>query len=84
MFTIFHKKHFYNKSLYDYCYESTMKSIQNIKNKKIFDSNKKYCMPFCNTISDMNPNPNNKIPYILVILSIPSIFYFYYRKRSNI
>lgn len=94
MFTFFCKKHFYNKSLHDYCMESTMKSIQNIietiNNKKIFTiifcNKKKYCYtPFLNLqmISDINPNPNNKIPYIFIVLSIPYIIYFLYKKEST-
>jgi hypothetical protein len=96
MFTFLCKKHFYNKSLHDYCNESTMKSIKNmietIKNKKIFNTifsnkykEKFYYTPLCNLqnmISDMNPNPNNKIPYILILLSIPSIIYLYYKKQT--
>jgi hypothetical protein len=92
MFTFFNKKLFYNKSLYDYCYDSTIKSIQNmIKNHKkkydiIFSENYKekitYNIPVFKSIINPNPNPNNKITYILIVISIPSIIYFYYRKKQ--
>jgi hypothetical protein len=98
MFTFFCKKPYFNKSLNEYCNDSTIKSIQNMieNNKKKYEiifSNKYkenliYSSPFYNLQkiiynSNTNPNPNTKIPYILLFLSIPSIIYFYYRKETR-
>jgi hypothetical protein len=93
MSIFFYKNYKINKSLNDYCNYSTIKSIQNIiENKKKYEiieyKEKLKYNPFYNLQkmihnSNINPNLNNKTPYILLFIFIPSIIYFYYRKETR-
>ena len=69
MFTIFHKKPFFNKEIHEYCIKSIQNTIERIKNQKL--------ITFKNP--NINPKPNN-ILYIL--LSIPIVYIFYQNKRK--
>jgi hypothetical protein len=87
MFSSFYKKPFFNKVLSDYCFESTIKSIQNmIETQKklektlgtiIWNNNKERLTYDNSMILFKNPNPNPNNPYIIVAISIPFIYFFY-------
>jgi len=86
MFVISSKNHFFNKSLSEYCMQSTMKSIRNIieryaqekKNNTISLDNKLKHDNSLVIFGSPNPN-NNNLPYI--ILAICPVIYFFLTKK---
>ena len=85
MFTSFYKKPFFNKELSNYCFQSTMKSVQNMieRQKAIIWDDSKERLKYSNSLilfKNPNPNPNNN-PYIILVF-IPFIYFFYQQGRK--
>lgn len=92
MFTSFYKKPFFNKSLSEYCMQSTFKSITNLIEKQkleinlstiIWDNNKERLKYSNSLILFKNPNPNPNNPYIILAISIVPLIYFLYQRARN-
>jgi hypothetical protein len=83
MFTSISRPYFFNKKMYDYCIESTNKSIKNIIERKNTEEKKNITNLKINleTIDDSSLIPRNNFIHVIFIISMSSIIYFYYTKR---
>lgn len=82
MFTLISRPHFFNKKMYDYCIESTNKSIKNIIERKNTEKNNIRNLKInLETIDDSSLIPRNNFIPVIFIISMSSIVYFYYTKR---
>ena len=87
MFSSFYKKPFFNKALSEYCFQSTLNSIQKIIEKlqlerKLFydNNNKKLNMNTMTLFKNPDSNQNNN-PYFILAL-IPFIYFFCRSERK--
>jgi hypothetical protein len=89
MFTSFYKKQLFNKALSEFCFQSTMKSLQNFieryqLERKMILNDYKQTFKYSNLMTlfknpNENPNTDNK-PYFILAF-IPLIYIFYQRRR---
>ena len=83
MFTLISRPSFFNKKIYDYCIESTNKSIKNIIERKNTEKNNNITNLKINleTIEDSSLIPKNNFIPVIFIISMSSIVYFYYNTK---
>ena len=83
MFTLISRPHFYNKKMYDNCLASTNKSIKNIIERKNTEEKNNITNLKINleTIEDSSLIPRNNFIPVIFIISMSSIFYFYYNPK---
>lgn len=94
MFTSFYKNQFFNKDINEYCIQSTMKSINNLIKKytqerkcgKIIWDNRTDKLKYDSSLilfENPNPNLNNKLPYIILAISIFPFMYYFLKKKNT-
>ena len=83
MFTLISRPHFFNKKMYDYCIESTNKSIKNIIERKNTEEKNNITNLKINleTIEDSSLILRNNFIPVIFIISMSSIVYFYYNTK---
>ena len=83
MFTSISRPFFFNKKMYDYCIESTNKSIKNIIERKNAEKNNNITNLKINleTIDASSLIPKNNFIPVIFIISMSSIVYFYYNTK---
>jgi hypothetical protein len=83
MFTSISRPYFFNKRLYEYCIESTNKSIKQIIEKKNTEEKNNITNLKLNleTIDDSSLIPRNDFIPVIFIISISSFVYFYYNTK---
>ena len=83
MFTLISRPYFFNKKMYDYCIESTNKSIKNIIERKNTEEKNNITNLKINleTIEDSSLIPRNNFIPVIFIISMSSIVYFYYNPK---
>ena len=83
MFTSISRPYIFNKKMYDYCIESTNKSIKNIIERKNTEEKNNITNLKINleTIEDSSLIPRNNFIPVIFIISMSSIFYFYYNPK---
>ena len=82
MFTSISRPFFFNKKMYDYCIESTNKSIKNIIERKNTEKNNITNLKInLVTTGDSTLIPSNNFIPVMFIISMSSIVYFYYNTK---
>lgn len=84
MFTSISRPFFFNKKIYEYCIESTNKSIKNIIEKKNTEKNNNITNLKINLVTtcDSTLIPSNNFIPVIFIISMSSIVYFYYNTKK--
>ena len=81
MFTSISRPFFFNKKMYDYCIESTNKSIKNIIERKNTEKNNITNLKINLVTGDSTLIPSNNFIPVMFIISMSSIVYFYYNTK---
>jgi hypothetical protein len=84
MFTSILRPHLFNKKMYDYCIESTNKSIKNIIERKNTEKNNITNLKInLETIESSSIIPRNNLAPVIFIISVSSIIYFVIAQKDK-